>query len=252
MRGYRSFDRSQRVAPRNSRDPRNFREGRCKFCTGDPDNASHERHQCPMFKRLKANASRASYADVRLHPNDNDGFAAAGFCLFTREEGHVEILMAREERNSEHLLNFLGGKRVVHTETPIEVALRTVQYETGNQLSQEILSKMAQPFLVFFSAGSKYVLFFFEITKESIILHGNEEDRIVGEKVLHWRVLDTTNLSDLHEFAANMMRELSRPSFNVLGRIGEIFDATKTTEEEEEEDPIDKVSGVLRQIRLDP
>ena len=184
----------------------------CEFCTGKADNATHNRKSCPVFINLTANASRASYVNDELLPNDNDGFAAAGFCLFTRGEGHVEILMAREVRNSIRGLNFLGGRRYVFNETPIQVASNRASYDVGKKLRPEVLEEraQAQP-LVLFSAKAKYVLFFCEITKEEVELDG-------GPKELLWKKLPTP-LSDLHKFVKDMILELANRHEKFQGNL---------------------------------
>lgn len=190
------------------------------------------------------------HVDVRLKPNDINGFAAAGYCLFTRSDGRIELLMAREERDSEFRLNFVGGKRWKKTETPLQVAQRTIGYETGGQVDELTLSKPGDPFLVYFSSASKYVLFFMEKVKDSIVIHSNPADRAKGEKELVLREFDSPNLSDLHDFAAGMMRDLIDPAFNVLGRIGEMFDVATASRADEDIDTIDKISDILNDMRL--
>ena len=84
--------------------------------------------------------------------------------IFIYIPDQVELLMVRELRhNNRDKLNFLGGKRRRREEEPLAVAIRTVEYETGGNLSQRVKSSMKKPPLVHFSPSSKYALYLVEV-----------------------------------------------------------------------------------------
>lgn len=142
---------------------------------------THQRHQCPTFVNLKRKCSKASYVDVKLKSVDAEGYSAAGFVIVSRQQGEIEFLMAREERKPDstprnapvethellNLLNFLGGKRTKKEQkSPIQVAKDITNAETGSLISASTLASMSCPILSYWSAQSKYALFFVESTEK--------------------------------------------------------------------------------------
>ena len=118
-------------------------------------------------------------------------------------------------------------------------------------MHKDILSDLGTPFLVYFAARSKYVLFFMEIAKDAVVLRTNPADRVEGEKELVWReMVEHDNFDDLHEYSAIMMRDLMSPAFNVLQRIGALFDLATASKTEGDIIAIDKISDVLDGMRL--
>jgi hypothetical protein len=147
--------------------------------------------------------------------------------------------MAREYRDDDDLLNFLGGKRLRKTESAIEVALEKVNMESGRQLSPDALEGMKHAPLVHWSGrSSKYALFLYEVTSwrdcEVDVLAAGLRDE--GVKRLEW--VSCENLKSpsfirrqLHSFATEMVQALSDPTCDVLDNIEELFETAKTAGE---------------------
>lgn len=219
---------------------RSYNETGCMFCTGVSESQeSHQRHQCPQFRQLKQNISPRPYVKAKLNDNDERGFAAAGFLLWKRggNDG-LQVLMAREYRHGRDLLNFLGGKRLKRDENAMGVALSKVAIESGWQLSRDAMNGMKHAPLVHWSGrSSKYVLFLFEVTswrdcEVDVLAAGLKND---GVKRLEWVSCKDLKsrffISDhLHDFATDMVQELSNPGCDVLSNIEELFDTAKAIE----------------------
>ena len=220
---------------------RSYNETGCLFCTGVPENQqSHQRHQCSEFRQLKQRTSPTPYVKAKLNDQDELGFAAAGFLLWKKgKENSLQILMAREYRDGGDLLNFLGGKRLRKAESAIDVALKKVNMESGQQLSRSALEGMKRAPLVHWSGrSSKYALFLYEVTSwrdcEVDVLAAGLRHQ--GVKRLEW--VCCKNLKSpsfihhhLHDFATDMVEVLSDSTCDVLGNIEELFETAKTAGE---------------------
>jgi hypothetical protein len=184
-----------------------------------------------MFKLLKDHASRKSYLEVKLNQRDVDGFAAAGMLLFRRSAADfVEVLFAREDRPSTgdrlggDLLNFLGGKRNLKTQSPRAVAVDKVDWETGGVLRRETISHMlkedACPFALW-SPSPKYVLFPYELTHKEDLDVVVRSASVTHAERLEW-VPRSSLLSpafchaDIHTLSSLMIEDLIE--CNVLGK----------------------------------
>ena len=220
---------------------RSYNETGCMFCTGVSEyEQSHQRHQCSEFRQLKQNSSLRPYVQAKLKDQDEQGFAAAGFLLWKKgKENNVQVLMAREYRDSGDFLNFLGGKRLRKAESAIEVALKKVNVESGQQLSRDALEGMKHAPLVHWSGrSSKYALFLYEVTswrdcEVDVLAAGLKGE---GVKRLEWvscKNLKTPSFihRQLHEFATDMVQALSDSTCDVLGNIEELFETAKAVGE---------------------
>lgn len=217
-----------------------------------------KRKKCSVFQALKKKTSKHPYLSDALKSPEREGFAAAGFVLCKREDGEVHLLLERELRECGGLLKFLGGKRHHFTDkSPIEVATKKINEETGYFLHRETLRDMNNSTqLVYWDARSKYVLYFYELTSQDemaidVQCTGLESE---GVKRLEWtslRDLQTERFlcAEVHEYARVAVRDLRLKG--ILARISDVFDLAKRTTRitEEQEDytkMIDKVKPDIR------
>lgn len=190
----------------------------CLFCTGvDSPYNIHERRTCPLFKKLKRNSSAYPYIADKLKDNDADGYAAAGIFLWRRShDNNIEVLLAREYRKRNDLLNFLGGKRLRRDTPALKCAIDKVDLETGHQLSEHTINDLRNngcP-LVIWSSASLYALFLYELVDEG---ERDVDLRALGvqnssAKRLEWvsrkDLIDEEFISsEFHEYSIEMLEE---------------------------------------------
>eukprot|EP00966_Prymnesium_polylepis_P197566 4578404-Prymnesium_polylepis.2 len=216
-------------------------DGLCLFCDPalkaieDPPSQpyAHDRKQCPAFRSLKAGLNGRSYCSTHLEDSEARGFAAAGVIFVTRKRGSdPEFLLSRELKKDDRSglddkLCFLGGKRLLRSETALNVAVRRARKETGMLLQDgSKLKECALP-LVYWEGENKYVYFFIEITADLDIDIDWRCAGIEGAHRLEWvgmtQLLDVSWVrEEIHFYAARSVLGLKREG--VLQRLMDIFD----------------------------
>ena len=233
-------------------------DGLCLFC--DPaikaidDQPSqpydHDRKKCPVFRSLKGRLNGRSYCSTHLEDSEAQGFAAAGVIFVTRKRSkEPEFLLSRELKKHDRSglddkLCFLGGKRLMSSETALDVAVRRARKETGMLLHDgSKLRERALP-LVYWDGQNKYVYFFIEITAELDIDIDWRCAGIDGAHRLEWvgmsQLLSEPWVRDeIHFYAASSVLGLKREG--VLQRLMDIFDAANAIAETATKEIVDNV-----------
>jgi len=194
----------------------------------------HDRKTCTVFRSVKQGLNPRSYCSTSLARSEEIGFAAAGVIFVTRRRGkEPEFLLAREMKTSDDIgmqdqLNFLGGKRVLHPQTALDVAVQKARKETGMLLHQDAaqLKACALP-LVYWDGTNKYAYFFIELDRESDVDIDWRCAGVEGSHRLEWvrkaQLLDAAWVRDeVHGYAGSTILGLVQSG--VLQRLEEIFD----------------------------
>jgi hypothetical protein len=98
----------------------------------------HSLRKCPSFYQCKQKFASNTYFTKSLHLDDENGFCAAGVCVYAQDlGGEYYILMLKEKRGGVDGLNFPGGGREsVYSLTPNKLGLIpdiVLSPETPNQ-----------------------------------------------------------------------------------------------------------------------
>jgi len=167
-------------------------------------------HACTVYARN----------DGLLHDQESKALCAAGFCLWRRGEhsansdAEAEVLMVWEDRQKQRKLSFPGGKRDSDAETPIKVAARETNEETGYTLARAVeLENTAGRMVVWMPVG-RFALFFHEVsdtadlTLDQRFVRQADEPEIVKLEWVRVSDLAVSHTHHFHKFTRILIHQL--------------------------------------------